>query len=115
MLPRFYFKQRKIMSKNKKETKVQAKVAAVKVDAEQEVKMKFSENKFYNDLKTPIYNKGEVYTVKGADMIQRWLKRGGEIVSGELEYPDHTPEVSEVVPVEEDKEIVPEEVEEQDI
>lgn len=44
------------------------------------VKMRFSEHKFYNDLNNPIYLKGEIYDIEGADKIQRWLLRGGEII-----------------------------------
>ena len=48
------------------------------------VKMKFSEHKFYTDLNTPMFLAGKVYDVEGADWIQRWVKRGGEIVEGEF-------------------------------
>lgn len=48
------------------------------------VKMKFNEDKFYNDLNHPIFFKGEVYEVEGVEWIQRWLKRGGVIVEGKL-------------------------------
>lgn len=47
------------------------------------VKMKFSENKFYNDLNSPIFEKDKVYLLEGADWIQRWLKRGGVVVEDE--------------------------------
>lgn len=50
----------------------------------EEVLMRFSENKFYNDLSKPEFEAGKVYRLKGADWIQRWLKRGGEIVTEEL-------------------------------
>lgn len=44
---------------------------------EKTVKMKFSEDMFYNlDL---IYNKGHVYEVP-ENMVERWKKRGGVIV-----------------------------------
>jgi hypothetical protein len=55
--------------------------------AKKTVKMRFSENKYYNDLDNPIFLKGQVYEIVGADMINRWLKRGGEIVEGETEEP----------------------------
>lgn len=44
------------------------------------VKMKFSEEKFYNDQTKPMFEAGKVYELEGFDWIQRWLKRGGEIV-----------------------------------
>jgi len=50
----------------------------------QKVKMKFSEHKYYNDLNNPIFDAGKVYELEGAAWIQRWLKRGGEIVEGVL-------------------------------
>jgi hypothetical protein len=44
---------------------------------EKTVKMKFSEDMFYNlDL---IYNKGHVYEIP-ENMVERWKKRGGVIV-----------------------------------
>lgn len=55
--------------------------------APQKVKMKFSEHKYLNDMNTPHFYAGEVYEVEGAETIQRWLKRGGVIVSGELKTP----------------------------
>jgi len=67
--------------------------------AKDTVKMRFKENKFYNDLDVPLYIAGEVYVIKGADMIQRWLKRGGEIVEGDLEFPETEANPSDVVPV----------------
>lgn len=61
------------------------------------VKMKFKENKFFNDLDNPMFLAGVEYELEGADWIQRWLRRGGEITSGALNFP--TPEVnpSEIV------------------
>lgn len=47
------------------------------------VRMRFKENKFYNDLTKPHFLAGKIYTVEGQDMIDRWLKRGGEIVEDE--------------------------------
>jgi hypothetical protein len=51
------------------------------------VKMRFATHQYYNDLKNPIFYAGEVYELEGADWIQRWLKRGGEIVDGEMPTP----------------------------
>lgn len=51
------------------------------------VKMVFKEDKYYNDLNEPKYRAGIVYDIIGSDQIQRWLKRGGEIVEGQLEFP----------------------------
>ena len=76
------------MSKARKAAKEQAKVAAKKLNDEQVVKMKFSEDKFYSDPTKVHFEKGKVYEIVGADQIQRWVKRGGEIVSGELSAPE---------------------------
>ena len=84
-------------NQNKKLAKLQQVQAKKDQDSEQVVKMKFKEDKFYNDQTVPYYEKGKVYEVRGADMIQRWLKRGGEIVEGELEFPEHEVNPSTVV------------------
>lgn len=47
------------------------------------VKMSFTEHKYYNDLNNPLYLAGEVYEIED-NMVERWLKRGGKIVSGEI-------------------------------
>lgn len=47
------------------------------------VKMRFKENKYYNDLKVPMFQAGEVYLLEGSEWIQRWVNRGGEIVTDE--------------------------------
>lgn len=60
------------------------------------VKMIFTEDKFYNDLKNPLYKAGIVYDVE-KPMVQRWLKRGGKIVVD-------APVVEEPKPVEQDEE-----------
>lgn len=65
---------------NKAPLKITEKLAPGKV------KMKFSEHKYYNDLNKPLFMAGEVYELEGADWIQRWVKRGGEIVEGKLEF-----------------------------
>lgn len=49
------------------------------MDKHKTVKMKFSEDKFYNDMDTPFYVKGIVYDVP-MEMKDRWLTRGGIIV-----------------------------------
>lgn len=64
----------------------------------QKVKMTFSEHKYYGKtMDVPHFEKGKVYEVVGADMIQRWLKRGGVIVQGELEFPENKIEESSLV------------------
>lgn len=57
--------------------------------SEKTVKMRFSVNQFYvtadnreHDMATPLYEAGKVYDVP-EHMVARWLKRGGDIVSGE--------------------------------
>lgn len=86
------------MSKHKERNAAKKAVIAKQkeVDDQQSVKMKFKEDKFYNDLNVPLYEKDKVYEIKGADMIQRWVRRGGEIVEGELEFPEAKVNVSEV-------------------
>lgn len=86
------------MGKEKKMKKVEKKKAAVEADMSQKVKMKFSEDKFYNDLNKPMFLAGEIYELEGAGWIQRWLKRGGEIVEGEMPLPPQDePNPSEIV------------------
>lgn len=75
------------MSRNRKLMKAVAEQVKHDLDAQQAVKMKFNEDKFYSDLTVPHFEKGKVYEIKGADQIQRWLKRGGEIVQGGLDIP----------------------------
>ena len=49
--------------------------------------MVFKEDKFYNlDV---MYHKGVVYEIPD-DMVQRWLKRGGQIVEDEVEESSET-------------------------
>ena len=55
-------------------------VAAEAKEASKTVAMKFSKNMFYTDLDNPIFFSGVVYELEGEEWIQRWLKRGGEIV-----------------------------------
>ena len=88
------------MSKNSKKAQVKEVVEIITPasPAEQKVKMIFSEEKFYNDLTKPHFEKGKIYDVVGADQIQRWLKRGGKIVEGELEMAKaDEPNPSEIV------------------
>lgn len=59
----------------------------------QTVKMRFPRDMFYNDPTVALYEAGKVYTIEGADMVQRWLKRGGVIVEGELVFPKPKEEV----------------------
>jgi len=77
---------RKEAAKKEEPTATAAKKEKVKTDKDGEVvvKMKFSSTQFYRDPDVPIFNAGEVYEVKGAEWINRWLKRGGEIVEGAL-------------------------------
>lgn len=54
--------------------------AEAEADLSNKVLMRFSENKYYNDKEKPIFEKGKVYALEGAGWIQRWIKRGGEVV-----------------------------------
>lgn len=56
----------------------------------QKVKMKFKDNKYYNDLSNPHFYAGKVYEIEDKD-VQRWLNRGGEIVDGSLRMPKVSP------------------------
>lgn len=69
------------------------------VDGQQVVKMKFKEPKFMHprDLE-PRFHPEEIYEIKGAGSIQFWLNQGGEIVEGELTYPEIEPNPSVIVP-----------------
>ena len=92
------------MSKNNNKEKAKSKQTNENV-----VKMKFKEHKFYRDMSTPHYYAGQVYEIEGADQIQRWLKRGGEIVEGNITAPEaeiNLSTASQNIPVE--KEVVPE-------
>lgn len=66
-------------------------------DAPTKVKMKFTENKFYNDMNKPMFHAGEVYEMEGVEWIQRWLRRGGIIVEGKLPETPAVPDPSSVV------------------
>lgn len=44
------------------------------------VLMRFTTNQFYNNQDVPIFEANKVYALEGQDWINRWLKRGGEIV-----------------------------------
>lgn len=72
---------------NKRPNKVSKMPEVIKAATPGKVKMKFKEHMYYNDLNNPMFNAGEIYELEGADWIQRWLKRGGEIVEGDLVLP----------------------------
>lgn len=93
-----------------KEERKKAREEQALSDNKQEVVMVFSEDKFYKDPTVPHFLKGKEYVIKGADMIQRWLKRGGVIVKGELKLKQPPPDLSKVVerPVEKPVENKPE-------
>lgn len=91
------------MSKKRKQEKIEAKQrAAETVVSSSKVKMIFRENKFYNDLKKPIYLAGVVYEIE-PNMVQRWLKRGGKIVEVPVAKPEVEPQIQEPVESSEEK------------
>lgn len=47
------------------------------------VKMRFHKDMFYTDQENALYHAGEIYEIE-AKMVDRWLKRGGEIVTDEM-------------------------------
>lgn len=52
-------------------------------DAKEEtVKMRFRKDMYYNDRNVPYYSAGVIYDVP-LSMVDRWLKRGGEIYGSE--------------------------------
>jgi hypothetical protein len=61
------------------------------------VVMVFNDFKYYSDPNTPLYEPGKQYTIDGADMIQRWLKRGGKIVSGEIKIEEPVVNLSSII------------------
>lgn len=67
----------------KKKKKLEQQQAAAQDSAKQKVLMRFKEHKYYNDLNNPIFDAGKVYELSGAAWIERWIKRGGEIVTEE--------------------------------
>lgn len=66
---------------------------------EKTVTMKFSADMFYNDLESPLYEKGKTYEVPER-MVARWLKRGGKIVDGTEVEEEETTEAIPKDPVE---------------
>jgi hypothetical protein len=96
---------------SKKKIKAKALKARQENDA-QIVKMKFKEDKFYNNPFVAHFEKDKIYEVRGGDMIQRWLKRGGEIVQGELEVPEPKPNPSVLVEEQPKQEEAPEQIKE---
>lgn len=75
------------MAKKPEQKKIRSEVTITETHRPGVVKMRFKEHKYYNDLTTPAFYAGEIYELEGAEWIQRWLKRGGEIVEGTLEMP----------------------------
>lgn len=53
-----------------------------KDEKEKTVKMRFRKDMFYNNPNVPYYSAGVVYDVP-LRMVDRWLKRGGEIYGSE--------------------------------
>jgi len=101
------------MSKKKREEKKQQKEKLAELDKSEKVLMRFKEDKFYNDLNTPIFKSGEVYEMEGSSWIQRWVKRGGEIVEGTIPMPEQKPADPSFLVGQEKPEVeVPEEKEE---
>ena len=70
------------MSKKlKKKLEKSAKIQEEKQAGEgTKVFMRFQQHQYFNDLNTPLFEAGKIYELVGAAWIQRWMKRGGEIV-----------------------------------
>lgn len=84
--------------KLEKEAKRQAEQEA---SDSKKVLMRFSEDKFYNDLDNPVFEKGKIYEISGADKILRWTKRGGEIIEAkDLKKGEETLQPNQPDPVE---------------
>lgn len=76
---------------NQKKQSVAKQISHDEAIASGEVLMVFSEDKYYQDYNTPHFIKGQEYLIKGGDQIARWLKRGGQVVGGEI--PTHEGEM----------------------
>jgi len=66
--------------KEKKKLEKSASLQAAQEVAGDKVLMRFKEHKFYTDLNKPHFEAGKVYELEGRDWINRWIKRGGELV-----------------------------------
>lgn len=76
------------MAKSKYYQKQQEQKLSDEETPEKKVKMLFSEPKFYNDLHKPIFEAGKVYELEGAAWIERWKKRGGQVVEDTAGMPE---------------------------
>lgn len=75
---------KKVQKRLEREAKKQAEDRA----PGKKVLMRFGASQFYNDQNIPIFNGGQIYVLEGASWIERWMKRGGEIVSEEIAMKD---------------------------
>lgn len=64
------------MAKKKKPQEI----VVEKTETQEGQYMYFSQDMFYTDLSTPLYNAGKTYFVEQR-MVNRWLKRGGVVVN----------------------------------
>ena len=86
------------MSKKNKNNKKNKIKEQKEKEAKQSALMLFHQDGYYNDLTKPLYLKGNTYEIFGRDMINRWLKRGAEIVDkGDASEPE---EQNIITPVE---------------
>ena len=82
------------MSKKYQEQKAKEAAKAQELARKPKVKMRFKEDKYYNDVHNPLYRAGEIVEVE-ARMVDRWLKRGGEIIGQGSERNPVSPKVEE--------------------
>jgi hypothetical protein len=102
------------MSKNKQKNQAQNKEtpAPVKDEAAKSVKLIFEEDKTYNGVLA--FEKGKVYDVSyELGWADRWIKRGGKIVEGEVEVGE-TPSLLETTSTPEDDSQTPGEPDKKD-
>lgn len=87
------------MQSNRIQEMKSAQAKQKEIGEKQVVKMKFKENQYKHPRDTtPWFEAGKVYEIRGAASIQFWIVRGGEIVEGELKFPEAVQNPSVVVP-----------------
>lgn len=75
------------MGKQKNQKKQIRIEAREELKKQPKTKMIFTEDKFYNDLNKPLYLANTEYEIE-PQMVDRWLRRGGKIVTNETQVPE---------------------------
>ena len=72
------------MSKSKRaQKKVEKQIAVQELSGSPKVQMMFGKEVFFKSQTVPHFLPGKVYDVE-ARSVDKWLKRGGQIVTGEM-------------------------------